>query len=173
MIVWGARGENNVYLNTGGRYNPSTDNWTATTTTDAPTARDVHTAVWTDNEMIVWGGSRGSNNRFNTGGSYCAQPRPPITIIQPNGGEVWPAGSVRQIKWDRNLKRTDHLMIQYSRDGGATWFRIARDIPAFTVGYWWQVDNFPTSQGRVKILLQENLSITDESDANFTVQRTL
>jgi hypothetical protein len=38
-------------------------------------------------------------------------------------------------------------------------------------GHWWQVDNSPTPQGRVKILLQENLSITHQSDANFTVQR--
>ena len=62
-------------------------------------------------------------------------------------------------------------MIHYSRDGGVTWFRIAQDIPAFTVGYWWQVDNFSTTQGRIRILLQENRSITDQSDANFTVQR--
>ena len=45
-----------VYLNTGGRYNPGTDSWTATSTTNAPTARYVHTAVWTGSEMIVWGG---------------------------------------------------------------------------------------------------------------------
>src|SRR5438093_5351323 len=39
-----------------------TDNtWTATGTTNAPDARDSHTAVWTGSEMIVWGGS-------NTGG---------------------------------------------------------------------------------------------------------
>ena len=44
-------------LNTGGRYNPSTDSWTATSTTNAPAARGVHTAVWTGSEMIVWGGS--------------------------------------------------------------------------------------------------------------------
>ena len=63
-----------------------------------------------------------------------------------------------QIKWDRtNIKHSDHLTIHYSRDGGASWFRIAQDIPAFTFGYWWQVDNFPTTQGRVKILLQEDL----------------
>ena len=43
-------------LNTGGRYNPSTDSWTATSTINAPTARDYHTAVWTGTEMIVWGG---------------------------------------------------------------------------------------------------------------------
>ena len=43
-------------LNTGGRYNPSTDSWTATSTTNAPAARAHHTAVWTGSEMIVWGG---------------------------------------------------------------------------------------------------------------------
>ena len=81
-------------------------------------------------------------------------------------------GSVHEIKWDRtNMKHSDHLILQYSRDGGASWFRIAQDVPAFTFGYWWHVDNFPTTQGRIKILLQENLSITDQSDANFTVQR--
>ena len=46
-----------AYLNTGGRYNPSTDSWTATSTTNAPTARVTHTAVWTGSEMIVWGGT--------------------------------------------------------------------------------------------------------------------
>src|SRR5215475_56275 len=98
--------------------------------------------------------------------------RRPLTIIQPNGGEVWDAGSVHQIKWNgnSNLKHSDHLIIQYSRDGGASWSRIAHDIPAFTVGYWWQVDNFPTTQGRVKIVLKEDQSITDKSEANFTVQ---
>jgi hypothetical protein len=121
--------------------------------------------------MIVWGGFSGLQ-RLNTGGRYCAQPpQPPLTVIQPNGGEIWVAGSVHQIRWNANVRHTDHLIIQYSRDGGASWFRIARDVPAFTSAYWWQVDNFPTTQGRVKILLQENLSITDESDANFTVQR--
>ena len=54
MIVWG--GEFSGYSNTGGRYNPSTDSWTATSLTNAPSARDGHTAVWTGSEMIVWGG---------------------------------------------------------------------------------------------------------------------
>ena len=60
MIVWG--GLMTVsYLNTGGRYNPSTDSWTATSTTNAPAGRDYHTAVWTGSEMIVWGGDYGSS----------------------------------------------------------------------------------------------------------------
>ena len=31
------------YLNTGGRYNPSTDSWTTTSTTNAPAGREFHT----------------------------------------------------------------------------------------------------------------------------------
>src|SRR5437762_3899837 len=71
MIVWGGRSTGG-YLNTGGRYNPSTDSWVATTTTGAPAARYLHTAVWTGSEMIVWGGSDNINvtTVFNTGGRY-------------------------------------------------------------------------------------------------------
>ena len=60
MIVWGGSvsvfGWGTFYFNTGGRYNPSTDSWTATTTTNSPAGRANPTAVWTGSEMIVWGG---------------------------------------------------------------------------------------------------------------------
>jgi len=64
MIVWGGYGGS--YLNTGGRYDAATDTWTETSTTNAPSPRGIHTAVWTGTEMIVWGGSPESN----TGGRY-------------------------------------------------------------------------------------------------------
>src|SRR5207249_1202890 len=57
------------YLNTGGRYNPSTDSWTATSTTNAPVAREFHTAVWTESEMIIWGGLD-LEQELITGGRY-------------------------------------------------------------------------------------------------------
>src|SRR5438552_2352017 len=66
MIVWGGF-DSSSFLNTGGRYNPGTDSWTATSTTGAPAARDQHTAVWTGSQMIVWGGDNGSS-LLNTGG---------------------------------------------------------------------------------------------------------
>jgi N-acetylneuraminic acid mutarotase len=68
MIVWGGIDNSNAYLNTGGRYDPSTDSWTATSTTNAPAGRAGPTAVWTGNEMIVWGGFNGGS--LNTGGRY-------------------------------------------------------------------------------------------------------
>jgi hypothetical protein len=82
MIVWGgdAGFPPNIF-NTGGRYNPNTDSWTATSTTSAPVGRAYHTAVWTGDEMIVWGGAfyDGTWHYFNTGGRYCAQSGPTPT----------------------------------------------------------------------------------------------
>jgi N-acetylneuraminic acid mutarotase len=71
MIVWGGSFFDGVfhYFNTGGRYNPAADGWTATSTASSPTARDAQTAVWTGSEMIVWGGESDSG-LFNTGGKY-------------------------------------------------------------------------------------------------------
>jgi uncharacterized repeat protein (TIGR01451 family) len=67
MIVWGGLvSAGPVFTNTGGRYNPVNDGWTATSTTNAPSARGDHTAVWTGTEMIVWGGtSDSSGGRYN------------------------------------------------------------------------------------------------------------
>ncbi|PYS71052.1 MAG: hypothetical protein DMF73_11545 [Acidobacteria bacterium] len=68
MIVWG--GGASTSLSTGGRYNPTTDSWTATSTTTAPTARSGPTAVWTGSQMIIWGGMTGSFPNLIIGGRY-------------------------------------------------------------------------------------------------------
>ncbi len=72
MIVWG--GCTGRYcdqsLNNGGRYYPATDTWAATSTANAPSGRENHTAVWTGTEMIVWGGSLTGLGTLNTGGRY-------------------------------------------------------------------------------------------------------
>jgi hypothetical protein len=69
MIVWGGGNSASFALNTGGRYNPGADSWSATSTSAAvPSPRRNLTAVWTGSEMIVWGGYTGAT--FNTGGRY-------------------------------------------------------------------------------------------------------
>ena len=69
MIVWGGFDGTN-YLDTGGLYNPVANSWFAggTSTTNVPTARRFHTAVWTGSRMVVWGGFNGGN--LNSGGRY-------------------------------------------------------------------------------------------------------
>ncbi len=69
MIVWGGFSDTGV-LNSGGRYDPSTDSWTTTSRANAPAARAHHTAVWTGIEMIIWGGENQNAVSLNSGGKY-------------------------------------------------------------------------------------------------------
>jgi hypothetical protein len=68
MIIWGGG------WNTGGRYDPTLNIWTATSTgANVPEARGGNTAIWTGTEMIIWGGYKFQNGGFqviNTGGRY-------------------------------------------------------------------------------------------------------
>jgi N-acetylneuraminic acid mutarotase len=71
MIVWGGLASGSIVdtVNTGGIYDPATDTWTPMSTTNAPSARSGHKAVWTGSKMIVWGGGW-MLGRLNTGGIY-------------------------------------------------------------------------------------------------------
>lgn len=73
MIVWGGVGlvtATDIY-NTGGRYDPAANSWSATSTNSGvPSVRQDHTAVWTGSEMIVWGGQGSIGNYRDNGGRY-------------------------------------------------------------------------------------------------------
>jgi N-acetylneuraminic acid mutarotase len=73
MLVWGGYfyDGSDELLDTGGRYDPATDSWLPTSTTDAPAARVDHTAVWTGSSMVVWGGDD-LTTVFDTGGRYAS-----------------------------------------------------------------------------------------------------
>ena len=54
MIIWGGIGSSGTGINTGGRYDPISDSWVATSTgANVAPARYNHTGVWTGREMIV------------------------------------------------------------------------------------------------------------------------
>ena len=99
MIIWGGSfydGNDNHYFNTGGRYSPFTDSWTATSTVNAPSERRVQVAVWTGSQMIIWGGFFFDTDFhfLNTGGKYCADvgptptPTPAPITLQGQGEKV-------------------------------------------------------------------------------------
>jgi N-acetylneuraminic acid mutarotase len=71
MVVWG--GLDGAFVNTGGRYNPANNTWTATATANAPAVRSGVPSIWTGTEMLVWGGVGGSiisQFALSTGGRY-------------------------------------------------------------------------------------------------------
>lgn len=73
IIIWGgsiqATSPDSPFLNSGKKYNPTTNDWTFdTSTTNAPSPRDGCSNIWTGNEMIIWGGRTPSFT--NTGSIY-------------------------------------------------------------------------------------------------------
>jgi hypothetical protein len=97
MIVWGGENDAVVPLSSGGRYNPATDAWTATSITGAPASGRYGAVAWTGSEMIVWGGFNASGQTdLNSGGRYCdgacASPPPGgnsnIAVASQPGGEL-------------------------------------------------------------------------------------
>jgi N-acetylneuraminic acid mutarotase len=72
MLIWGGAAPGiNSSTNTGGRYDPVSDSWSATSLSGAPTGRYTHSAVWTGTQLIVWGGlENSSTSRVNSGGRY-------------------------------------------------------------------------------------------------------
>ena len=72
MVIWG--GDDNattLVSNIGARFDPLTLQWLPMTLVNAPIARQLHSAVWTDREMLIWGGATNNvENKTASGGKY-------------------------------------------------------------------------------------------------------
>lgn len=94
MIVWGGQDDIGAQLDSGGRYNLTTDAWAATSTVGAPISGRDGAVVWTGSEMITWGGWNLVD--LNSGGRYClsacASPPPTgtadLSVSRQAGGEL-------------------------------------------------------------------------------------
>ncbi|HYS03661.1 MAG TPA: MopE-related protein [Candidatus Dormibacteraeota bacterium] len=101
MVVWGGLSATaSELLDTGGRYDPATDVWSATSTINAPAPRWKHSAVWTGSVMVVWGGS--ASGSLNTGGRY----EPATDSWTPTSGTGAPTG-----RWNHTSVWTGNEMI--------------------------------------------------------------
>jgi N-acetylneuraminic acid mutarotase len=67
MIEWGGGGRSAItrIYGDGARYDPTTDTWSPISARGAPAATDMHSMVWTGDQVLIWPGGDGS-----AGGSY-------------------------------------------------------------------------------------------------------
>jgi hypothetical protein len=82
LIVFGGW-NGHVDVNTGGIYDPETDSWTATSTSGAPSPRELGSAVSTGSTVIIWGGYSGMD-LVKLGGIYT----PPVLACPGTRGCV-------------------------------------------------------------------------------------
>ncbi|MBW1809883.1 MAG: hypothetical protein JRJ87_16930 [Deltaproteobacteria bacterium] len=77
---------------------------------------------------------------------------PSITIIAPNGGEIWEVGTTQHIRW--STVRIDDVTVRYSTDEGQNWnmleITIDKSKPEW-LDYTWIIPDEPSLYCRVHI----------------------
>jgi len=92
---------------------------------------------------------------------------PSITVISPDGGENWTAGTAYDITW--NYTTIDQVDIKYSTNGGDDWIKIKDRVKASDGAYSWTVPDTPSANCLVKIWDRSDHNVTDQSDGVFTI----
>jgi fibronectin type 3 domain-containing protein/photosystem II stability/assembly factor-like uncharacterized protein len=93
---------------------------------------------------------------------------PKILVISPNGGETLITGSTATIRWFSTATIAS-VNIEYTINSGATWSTIATGIVATTGTIPWFVPNTPTTQALIRITNTTVATMSDVSDAPFTI----
>jgi subtilase family protein len=90
-----------------------------------------------------------------------------ITVLSPNGGEVQVFNTNQSITWS-SVNAPGNVKIEYSNNGGASWFPIytSTENDGFAL---WTVQGPATSQARIRISSLADPACSDISDANFTI----
>lgn len=91
-----------------------------------------------------------------------------ITLISPNGGEIWIAGDHKNITWT-TTNYSGNIKLEYSKDG---FISDKHEIVASTENdgiFDWHVPNDPSNTVKVRATLVGAPSIYDDSNANFTI----
>jgi hypothetical protein len=94
-----------------------------------------------------------------------------ITLISPNGGESWCAGSAQAINWTSSGISSGTVRIELSQDGGVTWpVTIASGVQAGIGSYAWTIPLTLTEGSSYKVRLIANSGFpNDTGNGNFTI----
>ncbi len=89
-----------------------------------------------------------------------------LTVVTPNGGEIWNSGTVHSITWTSVSLAI--ARIEYRSAPGAPWQLVA-DVPGYLGSYAWAVPYDPSATAKVRIHDPWDGFPTDSSNAIFTI----
>ncbi len=103
-----------------------------------------------------------SNTNFTIGDGA-----PGITVTAPNGGESWQVGSSQTITWSRNFA-DGAVTVSLNRNyPSGSWENITTTNTGNSQG--WTVTSPVSSNARIRVTLNSNGAITDDSNAPFSI----
>jgi hypothetical protein len=90
-----------------------------------------------------------------------------LTVTSPNGSESWQAASVQPITWSSSA--ISKVKIEYTTDNGLTWSTIVDSTASSGLYQWNPIPLISSTSCKVKISEVPASSISDVSDATFTI----
>jgi hypothetical protein len=96
-----------------------------------------------------------------------------MSVISPNGGETWPAGSVQKIRWSYTVNLGSHVKVELLK-GGVVNRTITSFAPKGSGGTGsrnWTIpaNQTPGTDYRIRVTSTNNGACTDTSDSDFTI----
>ncbi|MFA7418560.1 MAG: YCF48-related protein [Melioribacteraceae bacterium] len=102
------------------------------------------------------------------GGTILKHSNSSLSLLTPNGGETWRAGSNQNITWSSS--GIVNLKIEYSLDNGANWNTAVVSTPAATGHFTWAVPSaISSTQALLRISDASNSALNDQSNATFII----
>jgi hypothetical protein len=98
-----------------------------------------------------------------------ALPPPSLTIASPNGGEVWVAGTVEEIRWT-STGEIENVRLEYSKDGFVNDINLIVEFTPNDGSYLWSVPHDPSTTVKMRISDAAAPEVVDTSDASFTIK---
>lgn len=108
-----------------------------------------------------------SNLVYDVSDAVFTIPMPSLSLLDPNGGEVWSVGSSYYISW--SSQSVSDLKIEYSTNNGVSWNIVETNAPAPQGYYYWTIPNTPSTTCLVRLTDNLNSQITAQSAAVFTI----
>ena len=96
---------------------------------------------------------------------------PSLTLVSPDGGESWQAGSPHAITW-KSTGTIANVKLEYSTNDGAAWTTIAASTPN-DLNYAWTLPSVGALSCLVRVSDASNAAVNDTSDAPFSISLPL
>jgi hypothetical protein len=94
-----------------------------------------------------------------------------ITLLAPNGAEILVSGKVSDVEWQSEGIDED-VLVEFSVDHGLSWNAVYPPNIGNTGRYRWLVPLVDSSEAQVRVSSSTRPSISDHSDAPFTILNT-
>jgi len=90
-----------------------------------------------------------------------------LTLVSPNGGELWTGGSPKNISWT-STGVVSSVSLDYTVDNGSHWVNIVGTTPN-DGSYLWLLPDIQSNSVRVRVADVTGTATPDESDLPFTI----